>query len=62
MSDAFLPLDLLAIAPHPDDAELFAGGLLALSAQRGHRVGIVDLSRGERATRGDPETDRKSVV
>lgn len=56
MSDPLAPLDLLAISPHPDDAELFAGGLLALSAQRGHRVGIVDLSRGERATRGAPET------
>jgi len=48
-------LQLLAFAAHPDDAELFCGGLLALSAERGHRTGIVDLTRGELATRGTPE-------
>lgn len=50
------PLALLAFAPHPDDAELFCGGLLALSASRGYRVGVVDLTAGERATRGDVAT------
>ncbi len=56
MSRPHRALDLLAFAPHPDDAELFAGGLIAISARRGHRVGIIDLTRGERATRGDPDT------
>ena len=49
------PLDLIAIAPHPDDAELFCGGTLAAMADRGHRVGIVDLTRGEMGTSGSPE-------
>lgn len=49
------PLDLLAIAPHPDDAELTCGGTLARAAERGHRTGILDLTRGETATRGTPE-------
>ena len=49
------PLDLLAIAPHPDDAELLCGGALAKSAALGRRVGIVDLTRGETGTKGTPE-------
>lgn len=48
-------LDLLAVAAHPDDAELFCGGTLALAALRGWRVGIVDLTRGESASLGTPE-------
>lgn len=49
------PLDVLAIAPHPDDAELTCGGTLARSAEQGHRAGVLDLTRGEMATRGTPE-------
>jgi bacillithiol biosynthesis deacetylase BshB1 len=45
-------LDLLAIFPHPDDAELTCGGTLRKAANQGRRVGIVDLSRGEMASRG----------
>lgn len=47
-------LDLLCVAPHPDDAELGMGGTLALEAASGHRVGILDLSRGEMASNGTP--------
>ena len=49
------PLDLLAIAAHPDDAELTCGGTLARAADQGHRTGILDLTRGEMASRGTPE-------
>ncbi len=49
------PLDVLAFSPHPDDAEIGCGGALALAARRGQRVGLVDLTDGERATRGSPE-------
>ncbi|MCC6318691.1 MAG: bacillithiol biosynthesis deacetylase BshB1 [Gemmatimonadaceae bacterium] len=48
-------LHIVAIAPHPDDAELICGGTLALAARRGQRVGIIDLTRGETASRGTPE-------
>lgn len=48
-------LDVLAIAAHPDDAELTCGGTLALSTAEGYRTGILDLTRGETATRGTPE-------
>lgn len=46
-------LDALFFGAHPDDVELAAGGLAALLAAHGHRVGIADLTRGERGTRGD---------
>jgi bacillithiol biosynthesis deacetylase BshB1 len=45
-------VDLLAIFPHPDDAELTCGGTLLKSVRQGYRVGIVDLSLGEMASRG----------
>jgi bacillithiol biosynthesis deacetylase BshB1 len=35
--------------------ELMAGGTLLKMAQRGYKTGIVDLTRGERGTRGTPE-------
>lgn len=46
---------VLAVGPHPDDVEIAAGGTVALLAAAGHRVVMVDLTRGERATRGTPE-------
>ncbi|MDX2184987.1 MAG: bacillithiol biosynthesis deacetylase BshB1, partial [Gemmatimonadaceae bacterium] len=50
-----MALDILAIGPHPDDVELLCGGTLAISADRGQRVGILDLTYGETATRGTVE-------
>lgn len=47
-------VDILAFGPHPDDAEIGCGGTLALHAARGQRVGICDLTRGERGSGGDP--------
>jgi bacillithiol biosynthesis deacetylase BshB1 len=41
------PLDVLVIAPHPDDAELgMAGAILRYKAD-GRRVGVLDLTSGE---------------
>lgn len=45
-------LDALFVGAHPDDVELTSGGLAALLASHGHHVGIVDLTRGEAASRG----------
>jgi bacillithiol biosynthesis deacetylase BshB1 len=50
-----MTLDLLAIAPHPDDVELHCGGLMLKMAGRGYATGIVDLTRGEMSTRGTVE-------
>lgn len=47
--------DLLAIFAHPDDAELLAGGTIAVTVDQGHRVGIVDMTRGELGSKGTPE-------
>jgi bacillithiol biosynthesis deacetylase BshB1 len=46
------PLDLLAVGPHRDDVELLCGGTLCNAVDRGRRVGILDLTRGEAGTRG----------
>jgi N-acetylglucosamine malate deacetylase 1 len=51
-----MKLDLLAIAPHPDDVELTSGGTLLKMAEAGYRTGILDLTQGETGTRGTPET------
>lgn len=37
----FRSLDVVAVSPHPDDAEYGAGSLLAAYAAAGHRVSIV---------------------
>src|SRR5579864_378615 len=50
-----MTLDLLAIAPHPDDVELTCGGTLLKMADAGYRTGILDLTQGEIGTRGTPE-------
>ena len=51
----FKELDVLVIAPHPDDAELgMAGGILALQ-DAGQRVGVLDLTDGEPTPHGTPE-------
>lgn len=49
------PLDVLAIMAHPDDAELLAGGALIRSVEKGERVGVIDLTRGERGSLGSAE-------
>ena len=48
-------LDVLVIAPHPDDAELGMGGTIALMRSQGLAVGILDLTDGEPTPLGSPE-------
>jgi N-acetylglucosamine malate deacetylase 1 len=57
-----MKLDLLAIAPHPDDVELTCGGTMLKMAQAGYSTGILDLTRGETGTRGTPETRLKEAA
>ena len=48
-------LDILVVAPHPDDAELgMAGAILRFKAE-GLRVGVLDLTDGEPTPHGSPE-------
>jgi bacillithiol biosynthesis deacetylase BshB1 len=50
-----MKLDILAIGAHPDDVELGCGGTILSHVAQGSSVGIVDLTRGELGTRGNPE-------
>lgn len=45
-------LDVLAIAAHPDDIEITAGGLMIKMARKGKKAGALDLTRGETGTFG----------
>ena len=49
-----MKLDILAFAAHPDDTELSCSGTLAAHIDKGFKVGVVDLTRGELGTRGTP--------
>jgi bacillithiol biosynthesis deacetylase BshB1 len=55
------PLDYLVIAPHPDDAELGAGGTILLLKAHGARVGVLDLTDGEPTPHGNPEIRRRET-
>jgi bacillithiol biosynthesis deacetylase BshB1 len=48
-------LDVLVIAPHPDDAELGMGGAIVKMLASGVRVGILDLTSGEPTPHGSLE-------
>jgi len=48
-------LDALVIAPHPDDAELGAGGAILCMKDSGWSVGVLDLTNGEPTPHGSPE-------
>lgn len=48
-------VDLLVIDAHPDDAEISAGGAIARMTASGKKVAIVDCTRGEMGTRGNPD-------
>ena len=43
-------MNILALSPHTDDAELGAGGTLARFAEEGHTVTVVAFSTGNRQT------------
>jgi len=49
------PLDMLVVAPHPDDAELGMAGAILKFKSEGKRVGILDLTSGEPTPHGSPE-------
>src|SRR5260221_337446 len=49
------PLDVLAVATHPDDAEIGVGGTLICCHRQKLRVGVVDLTSGEPTPHGSPE-------
>ncbi|MGC9780629.1 MAG: bacillithiol biosynthesis deacetylase BshB1 [Candidatus Heimdallarchaeota archaeon] len=54
-------LDVLVFAPHPDDAELGAGGAIVKAVDEGLAVGIIDLTAGEMGSLGNKETRLKEA-
>lgn len=42
-----MKIDVLVFGPHPDDAEIGAGGLLLKMKALGHTTGIIDMTRGD---------------
>jgi bacillithiol biosynthesis deacetylase BshB1 len=48
-------LDVLVVAPHPDDAELGLAGTILSMVAEGRRVGILELTNGEPTPLGTPE-------
>lgn len=52
---ANVSLDVLVVAPHPDDAELGAGGAILKLLASGRRVGVLDLTTGEPTPHGSEQ-------
>lgn len=48
-------IDILVIAPHPDDAELGMGGAILKLKAEGFQVGVLDLTDGEPTPHGSLE-------
>ena len=57
-----MTLDVLVFAAHPDDAELSMGGTIARFIDKGFKVGIIDLTKGEMSTRGNPKLRAKETA
>lgn len=56
------PLDILVVAPHPDDAELgMAGAILKYKAE-GKRIGVLDLTNGEPTPFGSIEIRERETA
>jgi bacillithiol biosynthesis deacetylase BshB1 len=55
-------LDVLAVFSHPDDAELTVAGTLLKLKSLGHRIGVLDMTRGEMGTRGTREIRAKESL
>lgn len=48
-------VNVLAVGAHPDDVELFCGGTVIRLGELGYTTGVVDLTRGEKASHGTVE-------
>lgn len=55
-------LDLLIVAPHPDDAELGMAGAILKAKAEGLSVGVLDLTDGEPTPHGSIETRTRETA
>lgn len=51
-----MKLNILAFGAHPDDVELSCVGTILKHIDKGYKVGLIDLTRGELGSRGTAET------
>jgi N-acetylglucosamine malate deacetylase 1 len=56
------PVDLVALAAHPDDVELSCAGTVIAAKRSGKRTAIVDLTLGELSTRGNLESRARETA
>jgi bacillithiol biosynthesis deacetylase BshB1 len=56
------PVDLVALAAHPDDVELSCAGTVIAAKLSGKRTAIIDLTLGELSTRGNLETRARETA
>ena len=54
-------LDVLVVAPHPDDAELGMGGAILKMLASGQKVGVLDLTTGEPTPHGSLEIRKEET-
>lgn len=54
-------MNIVVVAPHPDDAELGMGGTIARMVDDGHSVLIVDMTDGEPTPKGTPARRRQEA-
>lgn len=54
-------LDILIVAPHPDDAEIGMGATIPLLIAEGQRVGILELTDGEPTPFGTREARQRET-
>ncbi len=55
-------MNVLAVGAHPDDVDLYAGGLVAGLVRRGAGVTLLDLTAGELGTRGTPASRAREAA
>lgn len=55
-------VDILALGSHPDDIEFGCGGILVKAVSEGKTVALVDLTLGEKGTKGTTELRRQEAL
>ena len=54
-------MNIMIIAPHPDDAELSIGGSIITMALKSHNVYLLNLTNGEPTPKGSIKTRLKEA-